>query len=184
MEKEDQVKNEIQINKEEKGRKRKAALIIIIIVIAAAVAAGIIISRNVGPGNPATQAKEPDLDEDAVNWQGEKTQQDEGGVSEGIAIPGYKSISLKADQTEQSVNLFNPESNDCYFVISLILPDGTRIWQSKMIPPGKGLYQITLDQTVPAGSYEDSILKYECYKMDDDLTKLNGGEVKLVLEVE
>lgn len=179
------MKEENQVKKEEKEQKRKAVLIIIILIaIAAAVTAGIIIGRNNGADNYISQAKKPDLDEDAVNWQGERTQQKKGSASSGIAIPGYKSIRLKAGQTEQNVNLFNPESNDCYFVMSLILPNGTRIWQSKMIPPGKGLYEITLDQTVPAGNYEDSVLKYECYKMDDDLTKLNGGEVKLVLEVE
>lgn len=184
MEKEDQIKKEERTNKEEKGKKRKTTIILIIIVIAAVVVADIMIIQNIRPDNSISQAKKPDLDEDAVNWQGERTQQKEGSASTGIAIPGYKSIRLKADQTKQNVNLFNPESNDCYFVMSLILPDGTQIWQSKMIPPGKGLYEITLEQTVPAGNYEDSVLKYECYKMDDDLTKLNGGEVKLVLEVE
>ena len=81
------------------------------------------------------------------------------------------------------MNLYNPEVNGCYFVMSLLLPDGTEIWKSKMIAPGKGLYEITLSQTVSAGTYENSILKYECYKMDDSLTLLNGSEVKLTLEV-
>ena len=135
-------------------------------------------------GGPDT-VKQPDLEEDAVDWQGEQTsgQPESESGQKGIAIPGYKSIALKADQKEQNVSLYNPEVNDCYFVMSLALPDGTEIWKSKMVAPGKGLYEITLSQTVPAGTYENSILKYECYKKDDDLTELNGGEVKLILEV-
>lgn len=128
---------------------------------------------------------QPDLDEGAVDWQGTQTNkkpETEDG-QKGIALPGYKSISLKANQKEQSVNLYNPEVNDCYFVMSLILPDGTQIWQSKMVAPGKGLYQITLNQEIAAGTYENSILKYDCYKQNDELTKLNGGEVRISLEV-
>lgn len=100
-----------------------------------------------------------------------------------IAIPGYKSLSLKAGQTEQSVNLYNPAENECYFVMTLLLPDGTQIWKSKMVEPGKGLYEITLDQPVEAGTYENSTLKYECYRMDEELTPLNGSEIRLTLEV-
>ena len=131
------------------------------------------------------QVKKPDLDDGAVAWQGEQDTADtaSNGKSSGIAIPGYKSIVLKANKKEQSINLFNPSINDCYFVISIILPDGTQIWKSKMVEPGKGFYDIVLDKTVSKGKYKDSILKYECYKKNDELTKLNGGEVKLVLEV-
>lgn len=139
-----------------------------------------------GTADSSEPARQPDLDENAVDWQGEqpesKPQTADGQA--GIAIPGYKSIALKADQAQQSVNLYNPEVNDCYFMMSLLLPDGTEIWKSRMVAPGKGLYKITLSQTVPAGTYENSTLKYECYKMDDSLTPLNGGEVKLTLEVE
>lgn len=125
----------------------------------------------------------PELDDGAVDWQGEQPQDppQTADGKPGIAIPGYKELRLQADKKEQAVNLYNPATNTCYFVMSLQLPDGTQIW---MIPPGKGLYQITLDQTVTAGNYENSLLKYACYKMDDQLTKLNGGEVKLTLEVE
>lgn len=127
---------------------------------------------------------EPDLDDSAVDWQGtQPTDSTDADGKKGIAIPGYKSISLIAGQTKQTVNLYNPEVNDCYFVMSLILPDGSEIWKSKMVAPGKGLYQINLNQELAAGTYENSILKYECYKQDDDLTKLNGGEVKITLEV-
>lgn len=169
--------------------------IIILLLVVGGVAIGLNWNNWFGDDSPTSQMgtedtigtdKQPELDENAVVWQGEQPEhnpQTDGGQS-GIAIPGYKSIVLKADQAQQSVNLYNPEVNDCYFVMSLLLPDGTEIWKSKMVAPGKGLYEIMLSQTVPAGTYENSTLKYECYKMDDSLTLLNGGEVKLTLEVE
>lgn len=171
----------------------KKGLVAVILVVVLLVAGGVTLGLNwqnwFGGDPPASQTggpgKQPELDEGAVDWQGEQPQSrpQTGDGQAGIAIPGYKSITLKADTKEQQVNFYNPEVNDCYFVMSLILPDGTKVWQSKMIAPGKGLYQITLDKTIPAGTYEDSILKYECYKQDDNLTQLNGGEVKLILEV-
>lgn len=177
--------------------KKKLAVIVIVVLllVIGGVAFGLNWNNWFGGGTDATPpdspdtsdtAGQPDLDENAVDWQGEqpdsKPQTADGQA--GIAIPGYKSIALKADQAQQRINLYNPEVNDCYFVMSLLLPDGTELWRSKMVAPGKGLYEITLSQTVPAGTYENSTLKYECYKMDDSLTPLNGGEVKLTLEVE
>lgn len=181
-------KNGITISK--KGL--AAILIFAAVLIVGGVAVGLNWNSWFGEAKPADAAsvsgtaKRPDLDEDAVDWQGAQSseQPQSGDGKPGIAIPGYKSITLKADTKEQSVNLHNPSGNDCYFVMSLLLPDGTEIWRSKMVAPGKGLYQIELSQTVPAGTYENSILKYECCKMNDDLTPLNGGEVKLILEVE
>ncbi len=137
----------------------------------------------VNQNEPSISAVTPDLDENAVDWEGEIPVVQGDKEQEGIAIPGYKVIGLKADQREQQVNFYNPQVNDCYFVISLLLEDGTELWKSKLIVPGKGLYEIELNQTLPAGTYENSILKYECYAMDDNLSELNGGEVQLTLEV-
>ena len=172
----------------------KKGLIAMILVLLLLIASGVTLGLNwqswFGGGSSVSQpdgtGKQPELDDGAVDWTGEQPQSkpQTGDGQAGIAIPGYKSIRLKADTLEQSVNLYNPEVNDCYFVMSLILPDGTQVWQSKMIAPGKGLYTITLDKSIPAGIYENSILKYECLRRDDNLTKLNGSEVKLILEVE
>lgn len=168
----------------------KNNLIIICVMILLLIAGGITFGLNwnnwFGNSSKKSASTKPDIDFDAVDWQGEQNtgSPKTADGKKGIAIPGYKSITLKADTKEQKVNLYNPEENDCYFVMSLILPDGTVIWKSKMVPPGKGLYEITLDKTVLTGTYENSILKYECYKQNDELTKMNGSEVKLTLEVE
>lgn len=145
------------------------------------VLAGILLGRQLMKTSASIE-KKVDIDESAVPWQGEKTRHT-GQKQKGITIPAFGSITLRANTLEQAVSLFNPESNDCYFVISLYLPDKTEIWKSKMILPGKGLYQIRLKQKVAAGKYENSIVRYECYKMDKQLTKLNGSDVKLELEV-
>lgn len=52
-----------------------------------------------------------------------------------------------------------------------------------MVEPGKGLYEITLDEEVTAGEYENAILKYECFTLDENQYALNGSEIKLKLVV-
>lgn len=171
------------------GQERQERKIRAVIVLAAGllIAGGVILGLNWNSWFGASKtAKQPDLDENAVEWEGVQTQEQPmtPDGQPGIALPGYRSIQLRADTLEQYVNLHNPQGNNCYFVMSLVLPDGTQIWKSRMIPPGSGLYQITLDETIPAGTYEDSTLVYECYRQDDELTELNGSEVRLTLEVQ
>ncbi len=123
----------------------------------------------------------PDLEQGAVDWEGVQPQ-DTGGVTAGIAIPGYKSITIDANQTDVKVNFNNPEGNPCYFVISLVLEDGTVLYQSKMIEPGKGLYDITLTEALRPGEYSASV-KYETFSLTD-LSPMNGANVQIMLIAE
>ncbi len=68
-----------------------------------------------------------------------------------IAIPGYEALELKADQKKQTLCLPNPETNDCYFRISLYLADDTLLWQSGLIKPGKTSATITFTAEVVSG---------------------------------
>ena len=183
----------MKINTQEREKQgivlTRKKMVLLIVIAAALVCGGVAVGMNwqklfgEDPVTADTDIRQPDLDEGAVDWQGVPETEQAGDAQEGIAIPGYKSIALKAGQLQQAVSLHNPAGNDCYFVMSLLLPDGTEIWKSKMVAPGMGLYEITLNQELSAGTYENSTLKYECYKRDDALTPLNGGEVKLTLEV-
>ena len=97
-----------------------------------------------------------------------------------IAIPGYEMLELKAGSKEQTLCLPNPEQNTCYFQISLFLEDGTLLWQSELIEPGKTSKPI---ESLSKGTYPKAVLRYACYRMDEDLTLLNGAEAKVTLWV-
>lgn len=99
------------------------------------------------------------------------------------AIPGYESLTLKADEKKQDTVLYNPSENTCLFRISLFLEDGTLLWASKEIKPGKSSDPIRLSQSLAPGQYPNAVLKYECFAMDADKTPLNGAEIKLTLRV-
>lgn len=100
-----------------------------------------------------------------------------------IAIPGYEGLSLIADRKRQEICLPNPEQNSCYFSISLLLEDGTLLWQSELIPPGELSDPIVLTEKLAAGTYPNAVLHYSCFKMDEALSPLNGAEIKVTLRV-
>ena len=100
-----------------------------------------------------------------------------------IAIPGYEGIALKADTKQQTVGLPNPPQNTCYFKITLTLEDGTVLWQSDLVEPGEVSEPIKLKQPLKKGTYPNSLLRYECFTMDGNLSPLNSAATKLTLRV-
>lgn len=100
-----------------------------------------------------------------------------------IAIPGYELLELKADSKEQMLSLPNPPQNMCYFEITLYLEDGTLLWKSEMIEPGKTSKPMVLTKNLKKGTYPNAVLRYACYRMDEELSPLNGAETKVTLWV-
>lgn len=102
--------------------------------------------------------------------------------SASIAIPGYEYLTLAADTKKQSISLDNPKTNTCYFLISLFLEDGTLLWQSDYLAPGEASKPIELNLALEAGTY-NAVLHYNCFRMNNELSSLNGAETKLTLRV-
>ena len=99
-----------------------------------------------------------------------------------IAIPGYAQLVMKAGELLQDVELYNPEGNPCYFIISIALPDSTEIFKSSPIKAGQKTDVIKLSQPVKAGTYEGAVMKYSCFSALDD-APMNGANTKFTLEV-
>lgn len=98
-----------------------------------------------------------------------------------IALPGYAGLHLKAGVKEQNLTLPNPPENFCQVRMSLILEDGTVIWTSDLTVPGETA-QIILQEPLEAGDY-NATLKYDCFRMDEAQSQLNGGSCNLKLHV-
>ncbi|MFV0518485.1 MAG: hypothetical protein ACK5MV_13915 [Aminipila sp.] len=103
-------------------------------------------------------------------------------VPKTIAIPGYAQLVMKAGDLMQNVELHNPADNPCYFVISIILPDGTEVFRSGLLEPGQKTDAIKLSQALKAGTYKDAVLRYTCYSTKDK-AQMNGADTKFTLEV-
>lgn len=99
-----------------------------------------------------------------------------------VEIPGYKLIELKANTVQQDTLLENPAGNRSYFKLSLILADGTVIWQSDYLEPGAAFAHIELNQKLKKGTYEHATLRYEVYSLAG-FGQENGSDIKLTLDV-
>ena len=97
--------------------------------------------------------------------------------SENISIPGYERLIFNAGEMNQRVNFYNPDSNSCYFKMSLIIDGEKVIWSSDFVKPGSEIKNISLSEALKAGTYE-AVLKYECFSLTDK-TQLNVLNIKL-----
>lgn len=120
-----------------------------------------------------------DIDPNANSWSGEQPD-DKGGEEAGIKIPGYPSITIPADTENVTVALLNPEDNPCYFKFQLVLKDTDELlYESKLVPPGDAITEITLLKSLPEGEY-DATIKISTLSLDGK-TELNGANVETVL---
>jgi len=106
------------------------------------------------------------------------TQAPEGSIT----IPGFDKLQLTASTDQQAAPFYNPQENACYFVLSLFLPSGEEIFRSGLVPPGDSIPTMALAVLPAAGVYENSILRYNCYSLDN-MQPLNGADVKLTIEI-
>ena len=66
-----------------------------------------------------------------------------------------------------------------------MLPDGTELYKSGMIAPGTTVDCLRLNTAPIAGTYENTILRYSCWDVDDDEvpSEVNGANTHFTLEV-
>lgn len=105
-------------------------------------------------------------------------------LTDSIDLPGYTELALKAGSTEQEIAFQNPEQNFCYIQPSLWLADGTLLWRGQLIAPGGVGDAVILAHPLAAGEYRDAVLRYDCFRMDEEKTPLNGATGNLTLIVQ
>lgn len=158
-------------------KKKRIVIILIVAAVLIGAAAAYLCTR---PKEVSNYDKELEFEEDQEEHVSES---EENGVTQGIQIPGYKSITIDAGTKDVSVELVNPEENNVYFEISFYLPETDEtIYTSKLIKPGQHLYDITLEREMEAGEYPLTV-RYATYSADEDLTPRNGAEVNCTLIV-
>ncbi len=124
----------------------------------------------------------PDIDPNAGTWDGSTPKDKSESSAVGIKIPGYPSITLPANQKNVTMALLNPEGNPCYFKFEIVLKDtGETIFESKLVPPGQALTDITLSRALEAGEY-NAVIKITTSSLET-LSAMNGANVETVLIV-
>lgn len=106
-------------------------------------------------GNQGSVAWLPQIDAGIYN--------DDAGILEEIerkqiTIHGFTDWTIPAGQTDSlPIALENPEGNPCYFSFSIVLQDGTKLYESDHVPPGESLRNITINEALEKGDHQASV---------------------------
>ena len=172
----------------------KGTLIVAVVIILLLIVGAMLLAINwntwfgekapTGSGdNAADEPWQGEIDEGAGDWNGAQLpDKTDDAPAVGIKIPGYPSISLPKDKETVNVALLNPEGNPCYFTFELVLKDsGESLYQSKLVPPGKAITEITMTRALAEGEYE-AVIKITTTSIEDG-SAMNGANVETVLIV-
>jgi hypothetical protein len=109
---------------------------------------------------------------------------------QGVAVPGWGSITIPAGQTEVAVDFYNPEANadQYYLTFELRLTDDSEqgyetLYTSGLVEPGLHIQKITLSHALSAGEY-DAVVHVQPYRMDEAQTATNNADMKTTLIVQ
>ena len=120
------------------------------------------------------------VDEDASEWDDGIEQDSE--IQGRILVPGYSGAKMKAGDKVLALRIGNPAENTCYLKATLQLEDGTVLYESGLIEPGKGYDSIELNQSLETGEY-DAFVHYQGYSMGENQEQLNSCDSAFVLKV-
>ena len=109
---------------------------------------------------------------------------------QGVAIPGWSSITIPANTKEITVDFMNPEANkDLYYLtFELRLLDDSKeegyevLYKSGLVQPGLHIQKIELSKGLAAGEY-DAVMHVQPYRMNDEKTPTNNANMNTKLIV-
>lgn len=123
----------------------------------------------------------PSLDNTAVSYYVEGVENKDPDNS--IALPGISVIKAKNNNPNVQFPLYNPEGNQCYMKYNLYDEDGTLIFESGLIEPGKAVKEFTMKKSFTSGIYKIRI-RVETRDINNYKVSLNEGEMFAELHVE
>ncbi len=160
--------------KRKKNLQKVIVVLLCLVMIFAGLSIGLIVSHFIHPRTDSNNDTLYDIRSNQTT--------DSETLSDNTIIPCFDNMTMKANQLNQSVSFYNPPSNDgVYFNMVLSLEDGTILYESQPIPPGKALYDITLNKELAAGLYKAN-LTYNCSTASG--TALNGTTLDFDLQME
>lgn len=101
-----------------------------------------------------------------------------------ILVPGYEKWTIREGGDVIESTLFNPEGNPCYFKFTILEKEsGGILYESRLVPPGKGISPIRLSKSFKKGKYP-LVIKFRSIDLKDAKTEYNGSDLEVTLNVE
>ncbi len=164
---------------EKKKNKKLKIILIILLIVAVLSAAGVMVwlgTSNQNPSNDSVAGTVVD------NWDTHLQSQQTDSAATGIQIPGYSKAEMNAGDTELKLRIGNPSANTCGFYATLMLEDGTKLYESQLLKPGQGMEKVPLNKTLEKGEYKAYVL-YRCVTLDGNEKAMNSAESAFTLTV-
>lgn len=120
--------------------------------------------------------KGPDIDPSIKDYVSDLKRPDNLDETK-ILVPGLTKLVMGANTDVLSgTTLFNPDDNPCYFQFTIVESNGDVLYESKLVPPGKGVSDAKLNRVVKKGTYKVSI-KIKTYDLNNYEAEFNGAEI-------
>jgi len=153
--------------------------VVLVLLVVAIVIGGIVLYYQVNDSDKQ-QGTSGNVDSSATEWDDGLSAPSE--IEGRILVPGYSAAKMEAGSTVLKLRIGNPEENNCYLKATLKLEDGTVLFESDLIEPGKGFDEITLTQTLEVGTY-NAVVHYQGFSMDEEPQTLNSCDSAFTLNV-
>lgn len=129
------------------------------------------------------EKNQADIDPNAGDYSSALKRPDNINDSQ-ILVPGYGKFTIKKGNDTIDTALFNPEGNPCFFKFTLIEKATNKVlYESKLVPPGKGITPIKINKSFDkTGSY-DAVLKFQSFDLEDTEIEYNGSDIDVRLNV-
>ncbi len=100
-----------------------------------------------------------------------------------IMIPDCKNLSAKCNSDKIDVDFYNPENNNCYLKVTVILSETSEIiYESTVVSPGERVNSVRMSKIFSKPGIYDIKIKIDAYRIDT-FSYLNGILFSEKLEV-
>ena len=161
-------------------KKSKKKVIIIVAAVVVLAAAAVLTLWFCGVFTPKTEPANGVVGQITDDWDPGVEQPT--SAKSGTQIPGYSNAEMNAGDTSLKMSIGNPKENKVGFFASIVLDDGTVLYESELLKPGQGLTEVPLSKTLEKGTYDAKVV-YQCVALDEKNTPLNSAESGFTLIV-
>jgi len=100
----------------------------------------------------------------------------------GMVLKAVTGIRMKSDSIKQEFEIPNSASNKYAISVFIILGDDTIIYESGFLYPGETIEEIDLYKSLDKGTYQNSILLYKFYTVDESHTFISQCEFPIEIK--